>query len=87
MLAPFGVLLVNQRDEEEENDPELPDTAASPPPSRETVTSIPYTHEGDLEDALADEVPRNMVTSEIVIHGQKTFKARALRHRMAYQSS
>jgi hypothetical protein len=46
--------------------------------------SLPYTHHGDLEDALADEAPRANVTLDIVIEGQKTSKAKALRHRMAY---
>ena len=49
--------------------------------------SCPYTHEGDLEDAIADEAPRNRSTSEIFIQGEKTTKAKALRHQMAYQAS
>jgi hypothetical protein len=64
---------------------------ADPPPAEQdsssTPPSVPYAHEGDLEDALADEAPRNRVTSEIVIQGQKTSKAKALRYRMAYQAS
>jgi hypothetical protein len=87
MLSPLGRLLVNQRDESD-----IEDTLglADPPPveqdSRSTPPSLPYAHEGDLEDALADQAPRNDVTSEIVIQGQKTSKAKALRHRLAYQA-
>ena len=42
--------------------------------------SCPYTHEGDLEDAIADEAPRNRSTSEIFIQGKQTTKAKALQH-------
>jgi hypothetical protein len=91
MLSPFGDLLVNQRDEtedacEEDNAPEV----SSPNLHDEghpRPQSVPYTHEGDIEDAIADEAPRNNGTSEILIQGQKTTKAKALRHRMANHSS
>ena len=91
MLSPLGKLLVNQHNESDPKDTLSP---ANPPPAEQglqgsssTLPSIPYTHEGDLEDALADEAPRNSVTSEIIIQGEKTSKARALRNRMAYQAS
>jgi hypothetical protein len=91
MLSPLGKLLVNQCNE---SDPEDTLSPANPPPAEQwpqgsssTLPSIPYAHEGDLEDALADEAPRNSVTSEIVIRGEKTSKARALRNQMAYQAS
>lgn len=98
MLSPLGKLLVNQRDEQgEESDIEDSLGTANPPlaeqelcptmPTMMPTASSSYTHEGDLEDALADEVPRNSVTSEIVIDGQKTSKAKALRHRMASQAT
>ncbi|KAH9009790.1 hypothetical protein EDB85DRAFT_2282777 [Lactarius pseudohatsudake] len=50
-----------------------------------TTLSLPlsYTHDGDLEDAIADEMPRNNVDSTVIVQGQKTSKAKALRHRMA----
>ena len=53
-----------------------------------TACNISYTHEGDMEDAIAKEVPRSTtITSDIVINGQKTMKAKALRHRMMYQTN
>ena len=87
MLSPFGQLLVNQRDEALEYD--CSDLSDQSPPDHDhpTPPSVPYTHEGDLEDAIADEMPRNQVSSEVVIQGQKTSKAKALRYRMAYQAN
>ena len=91
MLSPLGHLLVNQRHEtedagDEDNTLEVSNQDASE--ERRLVSpSRPYTHEGDLEDAIADEAPRNRSTSEIFIQGEKTTKAKALRHRMAYQAS
>ena len=55
------------------------------PPSMPPL--IPYTHEGDLEDMIADEVSHNKSTSEILIQDEKTTKAKALRHRMADHAS
>jgi hypothetical protein len=91
MLSPLGKLLVNQRDDDDDSlDPGNPlpaeqrrhhGTTSIPSPS------LPYTHDGDFEDALADEAPRDNVTSEIVIQGQRTSKAKALRHQMAYNTS
>jgi hypothetical protein len=91
MLSPFGKLLVNQRDEcEAEDTLSLP--VANPPAEhgggeQGLNSTLPYTHEGDLEDVLADEAPRNKMTSEIIIQGQKTSKAKALRYRMAFRAS
>ncbi|KAI9430142.1 hypothetical protein H4582DRAFT_2113926 [Lactarius indigo] len=48
---------------------------------------LSYTHDGDLEDAIAKEMPRNNIDSAITVQGQKTLKAKALRHRMAYRST
>ncbi|KAH9177426.1 hypothetical protein EDB89DRAFT_1845132, partial [Lactarius sanguifluus] len=73
MLSPFGELMVNQRDEIEEVSEELEEDTRGPRPQ-----SVPYTHEGDIEDAIADEAPRNNGSSEILIQGQKTTKAKAL---------
>ncbi|KAH9050407.1 hypothetical protein EDB83DRAFT_2522604 [Lactarius deliciosus] len=54
-----------------------------------TALSLPlsYTHDGDLEDAIADKMPRNNVDSAIIVQGQKTSKAKALRHRMASRTT
>ncbi|KAH9074231.1 hypothetical protein EDB83DRAFT_2312565 [Lactarius deliciosus] len=82
MLSPLGNLLVNRRNETED---QCEDDALDS--ARDSVSSNPYTHEGDLEDAIADEVPRNKGTSEITIKGEKMTKAKALRYRMAYQAS
>ena len=94
MLSPLGNLLVNQRHEMEtedltedacDEDNEMPNQ--DPPEGHFTPPSLPYTHEGDLEDAIADEAPRNTSTSEIVIQGEKSTKAKALRRRMAYHAN
>jgi hypothetical protein len=91
MLSPFGDLLVNQRDVTEDTHEEDNPLEVSNPnlhdEGRSRLQSVPYTHEGDLEDAIADEAPRNNGTSEILIQGQKTTKAKALRHRMANHSN
>ena len=88
MLSPLGKLLVHQRDENEAEDTLAPE---HPLPAAQGSTSappfVPYAHKGDLEDALADEAPRNEVSSEIVIEGQTTSKAKVLRNKMAYLAS
>jgi len=49
------------------------------------TVSVPYAHKGDMEDAIAEEIPQNTkITSEIIINGQKTMKAKVLWHRMMY---
>jgi hypothetical protein len=53
----------------------------------QTSLSSSYTHDGDLEDAIAEEMPRNNVDSAIIVQGHKTSKAKALRHRMSYRNS
>ena len=87
MCSPFGQLLVNQCDEAQEFDCSDLSDQFPPDPFHQTLPSIPYMHEGDLEDVIADEMPRNQVSSEVVIQGQKTSKAKALCYRMAYQAS
>ena len=97
MLSPFVQLMVNQHDEQGDEGQEyncsdlsnqyLPNHGH---PTQPTPPSIPYTHEGDLEDAIADEMPRNQVSFEVIIQGQKTSKAKALHYQMesqAYRSS
>ncbi|KAH9055083.1 hypothetical protein EDB83DRAFT_2225333 [Lactarius deliciosus] len=79
MLSPFGELMVNQHDEIKEVSEE---GVHGPEPQL-----VPYTHEGDIEDAIADEAPHNNGTLEILIQGQKTTKAKALQHQMANHSS
>ncbi|KAH8993073.1 hypothetical protein EDB86DRAFT_2805800 [Lactarius hatsudake] len=98
MLSPLGTLLVNQRDQEHDNEdndftPALTPEGPEYTPS-DTVqgvnnarTPLPYTHDGDLEDAIAEEMPRNNVDSTITVEGRKTSKAKALRYRMAYRSA
>lgn len=96
MLSPFGKLLVNQRHEtedacDEDSMLEVSNQVPSQDPSEENHSmpplSIPYTHENDLEDTIADEVPRNQSTSQIFIQGEKTTKAKALQHQMVYHAS
>ena len=91
MLSPLWQLLVNQRDAAQEYDCSNLSDQYPPDQGHQTVLSeaqsVPYTHEGDLEDAIADEMPRNQVSSEVVVQGQKTSKAKALRYRMAYQAT
>ena len=91
MLSPLGQLLVNQCDTAQKYDCSNLSDQYPPDQGHQTVLSeaqsVPYTHEGDLEDAIADEMPRNQVSSEVVVQGQKTSKAKALRYRMAYQAT
>lgn len=57
------------------------DTQPTEPPTVEAPTPVsqPFMPDGDMEDAIAEEAPRNdKVTSEIVINGSKTMKAKAL---------
>ena len=81
MLSPFGELIVNQCDEnlnDTEDVHEEEDALEVSGPQ-----STPYAHEGDAEDAMADEAPHNNTTSEIFVQGRKTTKAKALRYQMA----
>ena len=88
MLSPFGQLLVNQRDEGQEyNCSDLSNQYPPPDHGHPKPPSTPYMHEGDLKDVIADEMPRNRVSSEVIIQGQKTSKAKALCYQMASQAS
>jgi hypothetical protein len=95
MLSPLGTLLVHQHDGGEDNledlDPEILDDSPFPLHPAEDVigvhTPTSYTLDGDLEDAMADEMPRNNVDSTVVIQGQKTSKAKALCLRMIHRSN
>lgn len=89
MLSPFGELLVNQCDEAEDlhKEHDILEVAGLTDNGQPSPESVPYTHEGNIEDAIADEAPRTNATSEILIQGQKTTKAKALQHRMATHSS
>ncbi|KAN0128038.1 hypothetical protein V8E53_014139 [Lactarius tabidus] len=81
MLSPLGTLLVNQQHETEDpcdEDDTLDVSIQDPSEDHLTLPSIPYTHEGDIEDVIADEVPCNKSTLEILIQGKKTTKAKAL---------
>jgi hypothetical protein len=97
MLSPLGTLLVNLREGGEDDldnfSPECSDNHSPPLHATEqleannTCTSLSYTHEGDLEDAMADEMPHNSIDSKIVIQGQETSKAKALCRCMVYRSN
>ena len=90
MLSPLGTLLVNQQHETEDprDKNDVLDVSNQDPGEDDLMLpSIPYTHEGDLEDVIADELPCNKSTSEIHIQGKKTTKAKALQHQMADHAS
>jgi hypothetical protein len=97
MLSPLGTLLVNLHEGGEDNldnfSPKCSDNHSPPLHAAEqleannTCTSLSYTHEGDLEDAMADEMPHNSIDSKIVIQGQETSKAKALCRCMVYRSN
>jgi hypothetical protein len=97
ILSPLGEILVGVRDADDEYDctdisntlniEHLSQQQADNPSAGVNVPTT-FTHEGDMEDAIADEVPQNTkITSEIVIEGLKTTKAKALRHRMMYRTN
>jgi hypothetical protein len=95
MLSPLGTLLVNQRDQELDGNDNDFTHDFSPEPEHPPSNTIPdnaqmplsHTHDRDLEDAIADEMPRNNIDSSIVVQGQKMSKAKALHHRMAFCST
>jgi len=97
ILSPLGEILVGVRDADDEYDCtdisntlniEHPSQQQADNPSAGVNVPTTFTHEGDMEDAIADEVPQNTkITSEIVIEGLKTTKAKALRHRMMYRTN
>jgi hypothetical protein len=87
MLSPLGTLLVNQHNQEYDGEDQGKDDnpCDSPndfnPEEPELNTScmpLSHTHKGDVEDAIADEMPRNNVDSSIIMQGLKTSKAKAL---------
>lgn len=91
ILSPLGTLLVNQRDLDDEYDcsellANYPPELTSSVDNEESLCTGSYTHPGDMEDAMADEAPRNMISSEILINGKMTTKAKALRHKMMYMT-
>ncbi len=92
MLSPLGRLLVYQHDENgKDNSLDLGNLPPAEQPRNSTtptpLPSLTYLHDGDLEDVLVDDAPHNNMTSEIVVQGQRTSKAKALCQRMAYNTS
>ena len=99
ILSPFGEILVGTHDADDEYDcTELASTHTNIERDWEENDALdtsagervaaPFTHEGDMEDAIADDIPQNTkINSEVVIEGLKTTKAKALRHRMMYQTN
>ena len=92
MLSPFGELMVNQHPKNWDEAEEVQDECdaldiSSHNEDHPRPQSVPYTHEGDVEDAMADKVPCNGSISDILIQGQKTTKAKALQYRMANYTS
>ena len=103
ILSPFGEIMVGVRDaddladypaDDEYDCSEIANMFDSEPPSLDASASteeripVPFTHEGDMEDAIADDTPQNTkLTSEIIIEGVKTTKAKALRHQMMYRTN
>ena len=92
MLSPLGRLLVHQHDKNgEDNSLDLGNLPPAEQPRNSTtptpLPSLTYLHDGDLEDVLVDDAPHNNMTSEIVVQGQRTLKAKALCQRMAYNTS
>ncbi|EDR00884.1 uncharacterized protein LACBIDRAFT_333741 [Laccaria bicolor S238N-H82] len=91
MLSPFGTLLVNQHDEEEDNfncselSAQYPSNANTcEQEASECVSHRTHTLDGDLEDMIAEELPHGSISSEIQINGRKTTKPQALRQRMMH---
>jgi hypothetical protein len=94
MLLPLGRLLVNQCNDDDDNsldpgNPPVPSPAGQWMPGSTSIPSLSLLcmHDRDLEDVLADEAPRDNVSSEIVIQGKRTSKAKVLRRQMAYNTS
>jgi hypothetical protein len=97
-LSPFGQILVNQRDEED-GAYDCSDLLAEYPPSNEDIDESPATHirpaasvshsdttlDGDLEDAMASELLRGPVSSDVMIGGKKMGKPAALRLRLQHR--
>jgi hypothetical protein len=87
MLSPLGTLLVNQHDQEYEGEDQGKDDNPCDSPNdfnpeepglNTSCMPLSHTHKGDVEDVIADEMPRNNVDSSIIMQGLKTSKAKAL---------
>jgi hypothetical protein len=91
MLSPFGILLVNQRDEEDDFD--FSELSAQYLSNANTCQQEPavshrtHTLDGDIEDMIAEDLPRGSISSEIQISGRKTTKPQALRQRMMHRTN
>lgn len=88
MLSPFGELMVNQCDDSNETEEQAEEAGEGDALEGDPRPQLaPYTHEGDIEDTIADKAPRNNSTSEILIQGHKTTKAKALWYWMVNYTS
>ena len=92
-LSPFGSILVNMRDDEDglydcsELQIEYPIDNIDPPsdlPSIASSNSRP-TLDGDLEDAISEEIPCRPISSEVLINGKPVSKPTALRRQLLHQ--
>jgi hypothetical protein len=97
MLSPFGTLMVNQRDLDNEYDcselqSEYPNELCPISDDSGGIDSVispsatPYTMEGDIEDAMAEEHPRGPITADVTIQGREMTKPKALRDRMMFRT-
>jgi hypothetical protein len=99
ILSPFGEILVGTHDADNEYDcTELASTHTNIEHDWEEKDALdtstgervaaPFTYEVNMEDAIADDILQNTrINSEVAIEGLKTTKAKALRHRMMYQTN
>ena len=96
-LSLFGQILVNQCDEDEAYDcsnlleeyspSNNLDINKSPATTLHPATSVSHvntTLDGDLEDAMAHELPRGPISSDVTIGGKKMGKPAALRNRLQH---
>ncbi|KDR76610.1 hypothetical protein GALMADRAFT_139524 [Galerina marginata CBS 339.88] len=93
-LSPFGQILVNQRDEDEayncsdllaDYPPDMDENPATDNDRETTVSHVHTTLDGDLEDAIAHELLRGPISSEILIGGKTMGKPAALRSRLQHR--
>ncbi|TFK58754.1 hypothetical protein BDN72DRAFT_781639, partial [Pluteus cervinus] len=78
ILQPFGDLLVNKRGLPDDYDcSELASTYPTPSPVSPAGSDDPFTMEGDVEDAIAEEHSRSK-TATVRIKGNSTTKPKAL---------
>jgi len=93
MLSPFGTLLVNQCDEEDDFDcSELSgqypsDTNTHQKEPTELISHRTHTLDSDLEDMIAEELLHGSISSEIHINGFKTTKPQALQQQMMHHTN